>query len=104
MPLISSNGMLVKRDSTSRLPMKNSQNFSEKTNRSFKVYSLLVNDFKLGIKNFANLLVRVLTADKIGGNGGQLSTLHLSTLQSPYIIPGLVPTGVEIFLFLDISY
>ena len=57
-----------------------------KANGSFKVYSVLVNDLKIGIINFANLLLGVLTANKMGGNGGeQLSTLHLRILQSPYM-------------------
>ena len=51
--------MLVKRESTSKLPIKNSEScstiFSSKVNESFTVYPLLVKDFKIGRKNFDNL-------------------------------------------------
>ena len=63
------------------------------------VYSLLVKDFKIVTRNFANLKVGVLIADKIGRKGGQLSIISLQTLQSPYIIPGLVPIGFRDLLF-----
>ena len=48
---------------------------SAKANKSFTIYSLLVKDFKVGARNFNNLLVRVLISDKIGQKGGQLSMI-----------------------------
>ena len=51
--------MLVKRESTSRLHIKNAESSSTissaKANGSFTAYSLLVKDFKIGTRNFANL-------------------------------------------------
>ena len=55
----------------------------------------------MGTKNLARLYAGVCKADKIGRNGGQPSTCCLCTLQFPYIIPGLVPTG---FTNLRISF
>ena len=59
MSIVSSSGMLVKRESTSRLPIKNSESCSTissaKANESFTVYSFLVKDFKTGARNFATL-------------------------------------------------
>lgn len=50
-------------------------------------------------KNVARLYVG---ANKIDGNGGwKPYTCCLCTLQSPYIVPGLVPTG---FTHLRISF
>ena len=50
--------MLVKRESTSRITIKNSESCSRissaKTNESFTVYQLLVKDFKVGTRNIAN--------------------------------------------------
>ena len=50
--------MLVKRESTSRIPIRNSEScstiFPAKTSGSFTVYPLLVKDFKVGTRNFAN--------------------------------------------------
>ena len=58
MSIVSSNEMLVKRESTSRLPKKNSGScptiYSVKANEPFTVYTLLVKDFKIGTKNFAS--------------------------------------------------
>ena len=49
--------MLVKRESTSRLPIENSESCSTissaKANEPFTVYSLLVKDFKTGTRSFA---------------------------------------------------
>ena len=61
----------------------------------FTVNSVLVKDFKISTRNFTNLKLRVLIADKIGQEGGQLSMIPLWTLQSPYIIPVLVITGLK---------
>ena len=75
MSIVSSRGVLVKRESTSRLPIKNSKSCSTvssaQANESFIVYSLLVKDFKVGTRNFANLWVGVLVADKIDRKGGK---------------------------------
>ena len=61
----------------------------------FTVNSVLVKDFKISTRNFTNLKLRVLIADKIGHEGGQLSMIPLWTLQSRYIIPILVITGLK---------
>ena len=55
----------------------------------------------MGTKNLARLYVGVCKANKIDQNRGQPSTCCLCTLQFPYIIPGLVPTG---FINLHISF
>ena len=59
MSIVSSSGMLVKRESTSMPPIKISESCSTissaKGNESFTVYSLLVKDFKICTRNFANL-------------------------------------------------
>ena len=73
MLIASSSGILVKIESTSRrLPIEHSEFcsiiFSVKTNVYFIVYSLLVKHFKIGTRNFANLYVGVLIADKIETN------------------------------------
>ena len=51
--------MLVKRESTSRFPIKNSESCSTissaKANESFTVYLLVVKDFKKCTRNFNNL-------------------------------------------------
>ena len=73
--------MLIKRKSTSRLPLKNSESCSTissaKVNEYFTVYLLLVKDFKIGTRIFANLYVGLLTAGKIGRKGRQLWTISL---------------------------
>ena len=73
--------MLVKRESTSRLLIKNSESCSqislEKTNTSFALYSLLVKDFKVGTRLLAIYNVGVLIVDKIGQKDRQSSTLSL---------------------------
>ena len=75
---VSSNGMLVKRDSTSRLAMKSSwvliSNFFSKFKTVFSVYILVVIGPSSGTRNLARLYVGVLIADIIGLKGGQLST------------------------------
>ena len=81
MSIVSSSGTLVKRESTFRVSIKNSEScsaiFPEKANESFTVYSVLVQDFKIGTRYFVNLLVEVLIAAKIGGKGGQLLMISL---------------------------
>ena len=51
MSIVSSSEMLIKRESTSRLPIKNSESCSTisstKAKEFFTVYSLLVKDFKI---------------------------------------------------------
>ena len=73
--------MLVKRESTSRLAIGNSEFCSivslAKAYESFTAYSLLVKNFNIGTRNFANLLVRVLILDKISWNGGKWSKISL---------------------------
>ena len=57
--IVSSRGMLVKSESTSKLPMDNegscSQIFSAKSNDSLTVYSFLVKVSNVGTKNLARL-------------------------------------------------
>ena len=89
--------MLVKSESTSKLPIDNvgpcSHISSANSNESLTVYLLHVKGFNKGIKNLARLYVGVCKANKIGRNGGQPSTCSLYTLQFPYIIPGQVLTA-----------
>ena len=49
----------------------------------------------MGNRNFANLQVGVLIADKIVRKAGQLLMISLRTLQIRYIIPDLAPTGLR---------
>ena len=53
----------------------------------------------MGTKNLANLNVGVCKADIPGQNGGQPSTCWLYALQSPYIIPNIVPNASTDLLF-----
>ena len=89
--------MFVKSESTSKLPIDNegscSQISSAKLNESLTVYTFLVQVSNIGTKNLARLYVGVCKADRIDLNGGQPCTSCFCTLQSPYIVPGLVPTG-----------
>ena len=54
MPILSSTGMLVKRETTARFPIQNLESCSTissaKENYSFTVYLLLVKIFKIGQK------------------------------------------------------
>ena len=79
--MVSSSGMLVKKESTSKLPppppsKKNLEScstiFSVKASKSFTMHALLTKDYKTGTRNFTNLLVRVLIADKTSQNGRRL--------------------------------
>ena len=58
MSIVFSSGMLVKRESTSRLLMKNSEICSTissaKANEFFTVWSLLLEDFKIVTRKFTN--------------------------------------------------
>ena len=102
---VSSRRMLVKSESTSKLPIVNvgscSLIFSENWKESLTMYLFIVKGFNIGTKNLQRLYVGIYKPNKIGWNGGQLSTCCLCTLQFPYIIPGLVPTG---FTGLRISF
>ena len=101
--IVSSKETLVKRGSTSRIPIKDSESYSiissAKANVFFAVYWLLVKDFKIDTRNFTNLYVGVLIADKIDQKCGKLSMISLWTLQNPHITPGLVRTGLRDLLF-----
>ena len=107
MQIVSSKGVLVKSESTSTLTIDNigscSHISSANWNESLTVYLLLVKGFDTETKNLAKLYVRVYKADKIGRNGDQPSTCYFCALQSPYIVPGLVPTGfTELCIYFDI--
>ena len=95
--MVSSRGMLVKSESISKLPMKLLEYCSmipvAELRKSLTVYLLVANSSKIGTRCYTSLYVVLCKADKIGLRGGQLSTHFLCTLQEPYIIPGLVPTG-----------
>ena len=99
--MVSSRGMLVESESMSELPMKLLESFSTisvaKLNKPLTVYSLLVSGSKIGTKYLASFCVGVCQANKISLKGGQQGTHFLCTLQEPYIIPGLVPTGSSLF-------
>ena len=96
-PMVLSTGMLVKSESIYSLPMKLVESWSiisvAKLKKSFTVYLLVINDSKIGTRYFESLYVGACKADKIGLNGGELSTHFFCTLHEPYIIAGLVPTG-----------
>ena len=83
--------------STSNLPIENVGSYSyiflANWNEYVTVYSFLVKGFNMGTKNFANLNVGACKADIPVQNGGQASTCWLYALQSPYIIPSIVPTA-----------
>ena len=68
--MVSSNGMLMKRLSTSKLAMiqlaSKLTTSSESENGSWTVNSLKVKGDKIGTKNFASLYVGVPIADKMG--------------------------------------
>ena len=85
--VVSSNGMLVKRDLTSMLVMRSPRSWSEISLASsklfFTVYILVVIGYRRGNRNLARLYVGVLIPDIIGLKGGQLLTNCLWTLQRP---------------------
>ena len=72
--IVSSRGMLVKSEPTSKLAIDNvgscSHISSTNWNESLTVYSFLVKGFNMGTKNLARLHVRLSKADKIARNGG----------------------------------
>ena len=95
--MVSSNGMLVKRVSTSKLAKiqlaSTLTTSSANENESWTVNSLTVKGDKIGTKNFARLYVGVPIADKMSRKEGQLSIIGLCTLALPQSIPGLNPVG-----------
>ena len=99
--------MLVKNESKSKLVKDNegscSQISSAKWNEVLTVYSFLVKVSYVRAKTLTRLYVRVCIVKRIGLNGGHPSSSCLCTLQSPYIVPGLVSTGfIELRIFSDI--
>ena len=76
--MVSLNGVLLKRESLSKIPVKLLESCSAisvaKLNESLTQYLLVVNDSKIGTKYFASLYVGVCKADKIGVKAGQPST------------------------------
>ena len=95
--MVSYNGMLVKRLSTSKLVMIQLESklatSSANENESWTVKSLTVKGDKIGTKNFARLYVGVPIADKMGQKEGQLSLMGLYTSALPQSIPGLDTIG-----------
>ena len=71
--MVSSRGMLVKSESISKITLKSLESCLTisvvKLNRSLTVYLLVVNDSKIGFKNFGSLYVGFCKADKIGLKG-----------------------------------
>ena len=104
--IVSSKGMLVSREFTSKLPIKKSGRWSTissaKWKESYTVNSLVVKGFKIGTKNFADLSVGVFKTDKIGRNGGRSSTFALCTLHEPGITRGLLPTSFNDLPFFSV--
>ena len=97
--MIFSSGMLINKESTSRLAKNKLGSFSQisspKWNES--VYSFWVKVVKNGSKNFASLYVGVPIAYKIGWKGGRPFLISLCTFPNPYKTPGLDP-AVLMFL------
>ena len=77
-PMVLSTGMLVKSESIYSLPMKLVESWSiisvAKLKESLTAYLLVINDSKIGTRYFESLYVGACKADKIGLNGGELST------------------------------
>ena len=99
-PIIFSNGMLVKRNSTSRLVMERPGSWSAflfaNLKLFFTVYTLALISSKRETRNLARLCVGLLTADMVGLKGGLLSTKWLCTLQRPGRIPNLKSLGIKL--------
>ena len=105
--LVLSRGMLVKSDSSFKLPIDNegscSQIASAKWNHFLTVYLLLVEGSNIGTKILARWLVLVCKADRSDLNAGQLFTSFLCTLQSPYIVSGPIATVFkDLHIYFDI--
>ena len=85
--MVSSNGMLVKRLSPSKLAIiqlvSKLTTSSANENESWTVNSLTVKGDKIGTKNFAILYVGVPIANKMGRKEGQLSMIGLCDLALP---------------------
>ena len=69
----------------------------QKENESLTVYSLTVNSLRIDKRNFARLYIAVSIADRIGRKGriSFVDELYLWTLDKPYMIPVLLPTGFK---------
>ena len=95
--MVSSNGMLVKRLSPSKLAIiqlvSKLTTSSANENESWTVNSLTVKGDKIGTKNFARLYVGVPIANKMGRKEGQLSMIGLCDLALPQSISGLDSVG-----------
>ena len=82
--MVSSNGMLVRRLSVSKVAMikvaSKLTTSSANKNESLTINSLAVKGDKIGTENFARLYVRVLITDKMGRKEGRLSVIGLCTL------------------------
>ena len=96
--MVSSSGMLVNKESTSRLGIYKLGSYlqisSAKWNESVTVYSFGV---KNGSRNFANLLVGIPVAVKIRQKGGSSILASLYTFPNPYKMPGVDPTSLMFF-------
>ena len=81
--MVSSNGVLEKRLSTSKLALIQLESILETSyankNESWTVNSLTVKGDKIGTKNFARSYAGVLIADKMDQNERQLSMIGLCT-------------------------
>ena len=82
--IVSSSGMLVKSDSTSKLPIDNvgacSHISSANWKKSLTAYSFLVERFNVRTKNLARLFVGVSKADRFGRNEDS----HLLVVYVPF--------------------
>ena len=85
--MVSSNGMLVKRLSTSKLALiqvaSKLTTFSANENESRTVNPSTVKVDKIGTKNFARLYAGMSIADKMDRQERQLSMIGLCTLALP---------------------
>ena len=85
--MVSSNGMLVKRLSTSKLALiqvaSKLTTFSANENESWTVNPSTVKVDKIGTKNFARLYAGMSIADKMDRKERQLSMIGLCTLALP---------------------
>ena len=100
--MVSSRGMLVKRDSTSKLDMNNPESCSITSLANSKIFLkvnlLVVIGSKIGTKCLAILKDQVLMADKMDQRKEQLSIKLLWILQRPYNMANLEPPGFS-FLY-----
>ena len=104
--MVSLREILVKIESMSKLPItllqSCSKNLVEQLNKFLIVYLAVVDCSRIATKNFTNLYVGVCKTNKMVLKANQSLTNFLWTLQEPYIIPGIVPTGFKcLFVYLD---